>query len=112
MNETVGEACIGQWYRRADNGEEFVVTARDEEAGTIEVQSFDGDLDEIDESTWGILPLKLAPAPEDWTGPADLDIGLEGYGEANMTSSVWSEPLKVLAGGQQVWEANEQSSED
>ncbi len=113
MNEPVGEARIGQWYRHTDKGEEFVVTARDEQAGTIEVQSFDGDLDEIDESTWGILPLELAPAPEDWTGPADLDAGVEDdYSEANMIRSGSSGPLKALAGGPEIWEASERSFGD
>jgi len=47
------------------------VTGYDEASSTIEIQTFEGDLDEIDEDTWKELPLDLAEAPEDWTGPVD-----------------------------------------
>ena len=42
MKTGVGRAQIGQWYRRQDKGESFVVTAFDEKSRTIETQAFDG----------------------------------------------------------------------
>lgn len=67
MSIHVGPAHIGQWYMHLDKGEPFLVTGYDEKSRTIETQALDGDLDEIDEETWGILPLELAEPPDDWT---------------------------------------------
>lgn len=66
MNSAVGSPRIGQWYERPDTAEIFRVTGIDEGAGTIEIQSFDGDVDEIDTPLWAGLPLELAQPPEDW----------------------------------------------
>jgi hypothetical protein len=60
MNISVGKPEIGQWYSRADKGEWFRVVARDDESRTIEIQSFDGEVDEIDAETWNTLPLERA----------------------------------------------------
>lgn len=62
---------VGQWYRRRDLGETFQVIGYDERSGTVEIQTFDGSLDEIDEDTWQALRLTPAEAPKDWTGPLD-----------------------------------------
>lgn len=85
MNERVGSPRIGQWYRRGGKGGPFLVTGRDPHAGTIEIQSLDGDLDEIDEANWSALPLEFAEAPEDSSGPLDSQpdqTGDEGTPEA------------------------------
>lgn len=105
MNAGVGRAQIGQWYLRWDKGEIFQVTGYDEESGTIEVQAFDGDLDEIDEETWSELPLGLAEPPEDWTGPVD-DVERDdlGYSETEMTGDDWSQPLEPFRRGHEAWE--------
>ncbi len=71
MNTGVGRARIGQWYTRWDRGELFCVTGCDRECNSIRVQSVAGELDELDEETWEMLPLGLAEPPEDWTGPGD-----------------------------------------
>ena len=63
---------IGGWYRRA-NGSLFEVVAVDEEDATIEVQFFDGTIDEIDFETWHQLLLESVGAPEDWSGSVDMD---------------------------------------
>jgi hypothetical protein len=62
---------VGQWYLRRDSGEIFQVTGYDERSGTIEIQFFDGSLDEIDEDSWRALRLTAAEPPKDWTGPLD-----------------------------------------
>ena len=97
MNMGVGPARVGQWYARWDKGEIFQVIGCDEGSRTVEIQNFDGDLDEIDQDTWSALPLALAAEPEDWTGPVD-DIERDdlGYSETNMTGADWSEPLRQL----------------
>ena len=65
------DAVVGQWYLRQDTGETFWVTDQDNESGTVEIQTSDGDLDELDEEVWQSLPLALAEPPQDWTGPMD-----------------------------------------
>ena len=65
------DAVVGQWYLRQDTGETFWVTDQDNESGTVEIQTSDGDLDELDDEVWQSLPLALAGPPQDWTGPMD-----------------------------------------
>jgi hypothetical protein len=43
---------------------------------TIEIQSFDGEIDETEEESWTILPLGLGEPLEDWTGPVDASRAL------------------------------------
>jgi hypothetical protein len=61
------DPIIDEWYQRGDTQEKFVVTDYDERAGTIEIQTAAGDLDELDLETWRSLPLVLADQPQDWT---------------------------------------------
>jgi hypothetical protein len=90
MNKGVGGARIGQWYCHWDKGEMFQVTAMDPESKTIEIQTFDGDIDEIDEESWSTLPLGLAGPPEDWTGPVDaVNVDEVGNSQTEMTAQDW-----------------------
>ena len=63
---------IGNWYRRA-NGVLFEVVAVDAQDATIELQYFDGTIDEIDMEAWPSLLLEPVGAPEDWSGSVDMD---------------------------------------
>ena len=63
---------IGQWFRRP-NGTLFEVVAIDEEAATVEIQQFDGTIDELDLERWPDLLLTEISAPEDWSGSVDMD---------------------------------------
>jgi hypothetical protein len=62
---------IGQWYERQDPTEFFQVTGIDDHARTVEIQSLNGDIGEIDWDTWSVLPLSFAKPPEDATMPLD-----------------------------------------
>jgi hypothetical protein len=62
---------VGHWYTRLDTKQAFLVTGYDDKARTIETQAIDGDLDEIDEEFWNLLPLAFADAPEDWAEAID-----------------------------------------
>ena len=63
---------IGHWFRRA-NGTLFEVVAVDESDSTIEIQQFDGTIDEVDLESWPeLLPVEVS-APEDWSGAVDMD---------------------------------------
>ena len=63
---------IGNWYRRA-NGALFEVVAVDEDDATIELQFFDGTIDEVDFEAWQQLLIEKVGAPEDWSGSVDMD---------------------------------------
>jgi len=104
MNIGVGSAQVGQWYQRRDKGELFQVTGRDEHSGTIEIQTFDGDLDEIDEDTWNELPLVLAEPPEDWTGPVDdVEPDDRGYTDGELPASHLAQPFEPMSTNQESW---------
>ena len=67
----VGTPQVGDWYQNQDKGEPFQVVSVDAASGTVQTQSFDGELDSIDMDDWEQIPLVTAAAPEDWTGPLD-----------------------------------------
>jgi hypothetical protein len=112
MNTGVGRARIGQWYTRWDKGEIFQVVGYDSKSRTIETQTFDGDLDEIDLETWAGLPLGFAEPPEDWTGPVD-DVERDdlGYSETDMSGDDWAEPMQSLRAAGEGEEAAEETEE-
>lgn len=64
MSANVGPPQIGQWYARGEKGEVFRVVGRDARSRAVEIQTFDGELDEIDAAVWGTLPLERVEAPE------------------------------------------------
>lgn len=72
---------INQWYKRRDKGQEFFVTAADENTGTIEVQDFDGAVEEYTLQEWRQADIEPCAAPESWTGALDVaekdDLGTE-----------------------------------
>ena len=63
---------IGQWFRRP-SGTLFEVVAIDEDGATIEIQQFDGTIDEVELEAWPELLLTEVSAPEDWSGSVDMD---------------------------------------
>jgi hypothetical protein len=63
---------IGQWFRRP-NGTLLEVVAVDEEDSTVEIQFFDGTIDEVDLDAWRGQFLVEVSAPEDWSGSVDMD---------------------------------------
>jgi hypothetical protein len=65
---SAGSPQVGSWYLSQDKGEPFQVVSVDAASGTIQTQSFDGELDSIDIEDWDQLPLVTAAEPEDWTG--------------------------------------------
>ncbi|HHW78266.1 MAG TPA: hypothetical protein GX399_14765 [Xanthomonadaceae bacterium] len=65
------DPIIGNWYRNQETGNDFEVVALDEDAQTVEIQYFDGELEEFDLDAWYELPIDPIEAPEDWSGPFD-----------------------------------------
>ena len=67
----------GDWYQSI-NGDRFEIVARDDEEATLEIQHFDGAIEEIDFDSWAEMEIDAIEPPEDWSG--SLDIEREDYG--------------------------------
>ena len=63
---------IGNWYR-PPGGETFEVVAIDADDRTIEIQYFDGAVEELDLEDWLEEQIAVTEAPEDWTGSVDVE---------------------------------------
>ena len=100
------DPIVGNWYRHLDKGQMFKVVALDETAALIELQHFDGDIEEVDLTTWRAMDLEIAAEPEDWTGPMDVverdDLG---YSETGMSGQDWRESLQETRSDQkEAWQ--------
>lgn len=71
------QPIVGEWYQTA-SGESFEVVALDLEDETVDIQYFDGALEELDMENWLELDLEVIEAPEDWSG--SMDLMSEDYG--------------------------------
>lgn len=100
------EPGVGNWYHRLDTDAQFQVVAMDEDEGLIEIQYFEGDVEELDLDTWQELDIELAEAPEDWTGPMDR-YEADDYGGGGETpeetgaASSFDEDLPSRTGGRE-----------
>ena len=81
---------VDSWYHHAEKAQKFQVTAIDEHSDTVEIQYFDGTLDEFDLSTWYAMDVESVEAPEDWTGPVDME-DLSSI-DAEMSAEDWDAP--------------------
>ena len=101
---------VADWYRSV-NGTLLEVVAIDADEGTIEVQHFDGTVEEFDLESWTEQQLVRAQPPEDWTGSVDVEP--EDYeSEREVTAApggIWNEALVSLdrseASGYSEWPA-------
>ena len=87
------DPLIGQWYTHLDKGQRFYVTAVNDRDDTVEVQHFDGDLEEYSLDEWQDLDIALSEEPENWSGPLDMaevdDLGTE---VTDTQAGDWEEP--------------------
>ena len=82
------EPTIGQWYQDAQH-RYFEVVASDEES--IEIQFYDGNIEEIDMDSWTLLSVKSAAEPNDGLSPfEELDFNQSGISEESFQSPDWS----------------------
>ena len=68
---------LGDWYKSITS-DRFEIVALDDDASTMEVQYFDGAIEEIDFDTWNEMEIVPIEPPEDWSGSMDLE--KEDYG--------------------------------
>jgi len=90
----VVQPVIGNWYRRP-NGALFEVVALDEDEETVELQFFDGTIDEVDYESWPSLLTIQVGAPEDWLGSVDMDPE-DFTGKDDGIPKGWHDPLEIL----------------
>ncbi len=74
---TAPPPIIGSWYQLPE-GDLFEVVAWDPQEQTVEIQFYDGTIDEYDVESWSQLGIHPAEPPEDWSG--SLDVVSEDYG--------------------------------
>ncbi|MDH3588857.1 MAG: hypothetical protein OEQ74_05585 [Gammaproteobacteria bacterium] len=84
---------IGNWYKKP-GGNLFEVVAFDEDDSTIEVQHYDGTVEEYEVDTWREMLLIEAEPPEDWSGSFDMD--REDYGVDRDDGAANGNPLDEL----------------
>lgn len=95
------QPIVGNWYSHLDKGELFQVVALDENAGTIEIQEFDGGIDELDLEEWRMLTVETTAQPEDWGGPFD-DVEPDEFGYTDLGES--EDPANALKTATTTWE--------
>lgn len=62
---------IGNWYKDL-TGQQFEIVAMDEQSATLEIQFFDGTVEEIEFGNWEEFVFAEIEPPEDWSGSMDL----------------------------------------
>lgn len=96
---TEADPVVDGWYQRQDKGQAFQVVAVDEAAGLVEIQHFDGDVEELELETWYQMDLQPIEPPEDWSGP--LDVGevddLTGTEVTDTAEEDWAASLEEIA---------------
>jgi len=75
---------IGDWYKNTV-GDAFEVVAQDLDDETLELQYYDGTLEELDAETWEYMHPEPIEPPEDWTGSMDVDR------EDSQNPEIWTE---------------------
>ena len=91
---------IGEWYRGATNAL-FEVVAIDDADQTIEIQYFDGTIEEMDFDSWQELlkdeSIEAADASEDWSGSLDVDAEDRGREFEDIVQPAWSKDTSRLS---------------
>lgn len=107
------DPVVDQWYRHRDKGAMLRVIAVEPAARLVEIQDFDGDIEEMDLDAWRDMDIDLAEAPEDWTGPYD-DIGTDDleHTETAPAPQDWRTSLETLHAEAESAQAESDGQED
>lgn len=90
---------VGQWYRPVSaKGQLFEVIAIDDQSSSIEIQFFDGNLDELELESWLEMDVSKEDAPENWYGAIDVP-ELDDLGSHITDTSIddWYSPFEEIA---------------
>jgi hypothetical protein len=107
------EPLVNQWYRNVEQGYEFQVVARDDAQETVEIQYFDGDLEEVDLEAWNAMELEPIEPPEDWTGSIDeIETDDLGYTDTGMPPKEHSKRLQEESLSEEAEQEEGEEEED
>lgn len=71
---------LNAWYWDVDHKERFEIIALDDD-DSIEIQYFEGEIEEIDKETWFSMRLVPIAPPKDWSGPYEVDMDRDEFFE-------------------------------
>ncbi|UCC15431.1 MAG: hypothetical protein JSW21_05755 [Gammaproteobacteria bacterium] len=86
---------IGDWYKKP-TGELFEVVAIDHSDGGIEIQDFDGTIEEVESEAWFVSAFVRAAPPEDFSGSLDMEAEDTGLETGVAGHKEWTDPLEYL----------------
>lgn len=86
---------VGDWYRVGEDPP-FEVVAVDADQETIEIQYYDGTVEEVEFEHWVQLSPQPSPPPEDWNGAMDLEKEDYGLDPDRLNVEAWENPLDQL----------------
>jgi hypothetical protein len=89
---------IGGWFKTVD-GDNLEVVAYDPDEEVVEVQFYDGTVEEYDMEDWESLEVKPIAPPEDWSGSYDLSKDDYGVDLDHPAGEVIQNPLDYLEDG-------------
>ena len=94
---TENDPIIDNWYFHKDKGQQFMVVALDENKKLVEIQHFDGDIEEISFSNWYDMNIEISTAPENWSGAIDVgEVDDYGTGVTDTKPEEWDEPIEEI----------------
>lgn len=101
---TMADPIVGMWYKHFDKGEEFEVIAVDDDARMVEIQYYDGNVDEMDFYTWYSSSIDPIEAPEDQSAPMDnVETDDLDYSETSLPES-WEEASEGIKDPKRYWD--------
>ncbi len=96
---TEADPIVTTWYQHLDKGQKFQVVAVDDSEKLIEIQYFDGDLEEIEIDDWYLMELEQIESPEDISGALDVsEIDDLGASITDTSPSDWDAQAQELKG--------------
>ena len=92
MGRLIQSVQVGDWFRRGGDPP-FEAVAVDPDNETVEIQHFDGSVEELDFDSWLELDLEPCNAPEDYSAAGDLDEEDYSFDPEALSLDEWSNPL-------------------
>ncbi|HID98576.1 MAG TPA: hypothetical protein EYP57_10405 [Thermodesulfobacteriaceae bacterium] len=73
----------GKWYQDIDRKKVFQVLSVNQDEDVVEIQNYDGDLEQLSMAEWNEMILDMVEAPEDWAGPFG-ELEPDDFGDAGV----------------------------
>ncbi|MCK4742215.1 MAG: hypothetical protein KAT25_00190 [Sulfuriflexus sp.] len=90
---TENDPIVDNWYSHRDKGQLFMVVDVSEDS--VDIQYFDGDLEEMSLTAWYGMNIESSVEPENWSGAMDIaEKDDYGTGVTDTRASDWSEPAR------------------